>query len=231
MLREPEMFLHTRISKSLLNVSFKKLLKPTGKFLSVLLFAVSALTSLVLFFFLSATLRNYAWIKRFFLPFIWPVLKQFILLQWALCKPVFSHEITTIVHIASQLPDAFVHTITQFTHRTAMRGQAKRTCSCSAERSTAPERQLAWGRLGFSRWNRSQIVLGTNELLFIQHMQHRQQRGWLPLPYLKLAFGGNCLQFSFYNRCRPCFPTVLVAHYCQLCEENSYSTLDTRLQE
>lgn len=178
------MFLHTGISKCLLNVSFKKLLKPTGKCLSVLLFAVSSLTSLFLFFFLPATPRNYAWIKRLFLPFIWPVLKQFILIKWALCKPVFSHEITTIVHIASELPDAFVHTITQFAHRTAVSRQAKWTRSCSAEWSTAPELHLALGRFGFSRWNRSQIFLDTNELLFIQHMQHRQQCGWLLLPYL-----------------------------------------------
>lgn len=48
-LREPEMSLHTRISKRLWNVSFKNLLKPTGKFLSVLLFALFPLTSLFLF--------------------------------------------------------------------------------------------------------------------------------------------------------------------------------------
>lgn len=57
-LREPEMFLHTGISKCLLNVSFKKLLKPTGKFLSVLLFTVYSLTLLALFFFLPATLKK-----------------------------------------------------------------------------------------------------------------------------------------------------------------------------
>lgn len=66
-LREPEMSLHAGNSKCLLNVSFKKLLKPTGKFLSVLLFAVSPLTLLFVFFFLPATPRNDARIKRLFL--------------------------------------------------------------------------------------------------------------------------------------------------------------------
>lgn len=150
-LREPEMFLHTGISKRLLNVSFKKLLKPTGKFLSVLSLAVSSLTSLVLFFFLPATLRNHARIKRLFLPFIWPVLKQPILVTRALCKPVSSREITTIVHVAPESPDAFVHTITPFAHGTAITGQAERPCSCSAERGAAPRLHPAPGRFGFSR--------------------------------------------------------------------------------
>lgn len=48
-LREPEMSLHTGISKRSWNVSFKNLLKPTGKFLSALLFALSPLTLLFLF--------------------------------------------------------------------------------------------------------------------------------------------------------------------------------------
>lgn len=57
-LTEPGMFSHTGISKCLSNVSFQKLLKPAGKRLSVLLFAVSPLALLVLFFSLPATLRN-----------------------------------------------------------------------------------------------------------------------------------------------------------------------------
>lgn len=91
---------------------------------------------------------------------------------------------------------------------------------CSAERSTVPKLHLAMGRFGFSWWNRSQIFLVTKELLFIQLMQHRQQHGRLPPPHLEVAFGGNCLWFSFHNRSRPCLsccpscplmPAVVVA--------------------
>lgn len=187
------MFSQTGISKCcLLNVSFTKLLKPTGKFLSVLLFPVSSLTSLVLFFSLPAMLRNYAWIKRLFFPFICQVLKQFILLKQALCKLYFHMKLPQLCALH---PNHWMHLYTKLPslQRTAITRQAKWTCTAQLKGSPVPKLHLAMGRFGFSWWNRSQISLVTKELLFIQHMQHRQQRGWLPLPHLKVAFGGNCL--------------------------------------
>lgn len=63
-------------------------------------------------------------------------------------QAVFSHEITTIVHIAFESPDAFVHKITQFAEH--CNNQAgKMDMHCSAEGSTVPKLHLAVGRFGF----------------------------------------------------------------------------------
>lgn len=61
-------------------------------------------------------------------------------------QAVFSHEITTIVHIASKSPDAFVHKITQLAEN-CNKQASKMDMHCSAEGSTVLH--LAIGRLGF----------------------------------------------------------------------------------
>lgn len=141
------MFLHTGISKRcLLNVSFTKLLRPTGKFLSVLLFPVSSLTSLVLFFSLPAMLRNYARIKRLFFPFIWQVLKQFILLKQALCKLYFHMKLPQLcalhpnhrMHLYTKLPSL---------QRTAITRQAKWTCTAQLKGALCPSCTWPWAGL------------------------------------------------------------------------------------
>lgn len=141
------MFLHTGISKCcLLNVSFTKLLRPTGKFLSVLLFPVSSLTSLFFFFSLPATLRNYAWIKRLFFPFIWQVLKQFILLKKALCKLYFHMKLPQLcaLHPNHQM---HLYTKSPSLQRAAITRQAKWTCTAQLKGALCPSCTWPWASL------------------------------------------------------------------------------------
>lgn len=75
-----------------------------------------------------------------------PSFKTIHTLKAGTLQAVFSHEITTIVCIASESLDAFVHKITQFAEN--YNNQAsKMDMHCSAEGSIV---HLAMGRFGFS---------------------------------------------------------------------------------
>lgn len=179
-LRKPEMFLHAGISKCLLNVSFKKLLKPTGKILSVICCIFSDFIVLVLF---PSCNTEKLCMNNKVVPSI----------HLASSKTIHAREVGTLqacVFTWNYHNCAHCIRITRCicTHNYPICRQ-----NCNKRAGKMDMQLLGWiehcvqpylalGRFGFRRWNRSQIFLNTTKLFSVQHMQHREQPGWLLLP-------------------------------------------------